>query len=183
LELVIQASEALTIARRSALANVHPVFPAIHTWSLVDDCPTFSHTEISITGKYFGAHDSTVGIKLAASSFRTNRWVSDSSVLGKPQFTVELLSRGIFVSVGNAIGKVPFGYVCSNLGENEPRVSLSSHFISDRDVTMKILFTPFSGIQEKGSIVLTLTGGAFVFPPAADAFPLAVLDCPEKTVA
>jgi hypothetical protein len=35
---------------------------------------------------------------------------------------------------------------------------------------MKILFTPFAGIRERGSLVLTLTGASFSFPPASPVF-------------
>jgi hypothetical protein len=56
------------------------------------------------------------------------------------------------------------------LAQDEPRISLSSQFVSARDVSMKILFTPFAGINENGLLMLTLTGERFYFPPASSVF-------------
>jgi len=159
----------VSIASRTTEISLSIASPSIQSWTLVDACPTSMPPVVSLSGKFFGTCDSTVAIKLASSSFSTNRWVSDSSISGKPQF-VELLSRGISVSVNRAIGIVPLGYVCSNLAQNEPQISLSSQLVSYRDVLMKILFTPFAGIRERGSLILTLTGGRFVLPSASSVF-------------
>jgi hypothetical protein len=159
----------LSAAHRTVSVSLTPASPVVESWSLIESCPTLSPHEMVITGTFFGSYDSSVDIRLAGSSFRNVHWFSDSSISGKPQ-NVELMSRGIVISVSKAVSSVPLGYVCSNLAQNEPMISLSSQFVADVDVSMKVLFTPFAGIRERGSLIITVGDANFSFIPASPVF-------------